>query len=120
MIQKFDELEALFDSPEKHTKFRFAEDADGDWCGPKHPDAACWCLSGGFTRVFSTSLFHTSEHPEIRKCRWCLSEAVEKYSGGKDIIDFNDHKDTTVEDVRYVIREAKKLYIKSEQSKKTR
>ncbi len=103
-------LSQLFDVPSKWTKGCDARNNVGEEVEVKSKTAICWCLSGGLGLVPSTETRYTYSQ--------CLDEAVielfpTRY--GLDVgfankfVDFNDHPDTTFEDVQKVILRAEEL-----------
>ena len=79
----------LIDSPEKWCKGGFAVDINNHIVSVKSESAVCWC-AGGATRKFTG--MHNWQVGEVALSRF-------KPSGFNSVFGYNDHPDTTHEDI---------------------
>jgi hypothetical protein len=90
----------LIDSPEKWTKGEYARDASGKSIDFSSNDAQCFCLRGAIYRL-------GDDNDECRQNLHNLSRAVARlYPQFWGVTSFNDHPETTFEDVQKVLKEA--------------
>jgi hypothetical protein len=107
---EFKTLVELFSDPSRHTKGVYARNAKGECVNEHDGDAVCFCLSGAIARVYGEnnwdeqSVLTGCVHNAIRK----LCPAYRIKMGG--VPAFNDHKETTVEMIQAVVKEAEERY----------
>ncbi len=105
---KFKTVSALYRAPSRWVKFKWAgvRVKEHDLVVPaqiRGKNANCWCLSGGIALVYPIK-----ERSAIRrKVESAIKELFPFRTSDGSIIAFNDHADTTIEDVREVVRAAK-------------
>jgi hypothetical protein len=87
----------LLSSPEKWTKGADARNSNGNIVYTNSDDASCFCLRG------AVILCRISLPTARTKLRAALTKLYPTFS---DYVDFNDHPDTTFEDVQKVLKEA--------------
>lgn len=112
-------VDQILSQPGAWTKGEFARDEEGIDCGPNDDEATCWCILGALDHAYETDLFFYQENPElfpevVKASRAILAAArelfPERLEGTKDeempIPVFNDHHDTTLDDVKKVLHRA--------------
>jgi hypothetical protein len=105
-------LQELYSTPTCWTQTHSAINADGYDVGPNDNDACCWCLLGGVAHVYEETI------PIRRKL---AESALQLFSTRIDraspntavdsvccqiVVDFNDNKATTIDDIRKVVAHA--------------
>lgn len=98
-------LSELLDKPEKWTKGSSARDKNNKQVHPQEPEAVCWCLEGGLRCVTNGNRWS----PWVETLRSTIIRLFPNRTdplGVKIISTFNDHPDTTFEDIQKVIKEA--------------
>ncbi len=89
----------LLKDPARWTKRANARDESGWIVSILDPNAACFCLSGAFQKIYGTNIW---DHPAGRRLE---DEVGEPYS--YDPIGFNDHLATTHQDIMSILRKTK-------------
>lgn len=110
LISKLRALRDLYDHPNHWVKGKYSVDNKGSIVQPYSAEAVSWCLTGGANLVTATPEL------DIVLCLMLikvLSHNIQLLyptrSRGSELFtldDFNDHPDTTIEDVRKVIEYA--------------
>ena len=100
-------LQEFFDNtPEKWTQHDYARDKNGRETSIFDPEATCFCLLGGISKVYNVTVDDLDDKTlEIREK---INEAIRKLFPDRPsyIHKFNDHPDTTFEDIKKVLKEA--------------
>lgn len=95
-------LQELFTDERRWTKYTLGRNAAGAPLGVRALNkATCFCLSGGFCFVYGFG----KAAPEWAR----LKAAILRHgpaSYGDDVVQFNDHHKTTIEDIRAIVKEA--------------
>ena len=102
LVEKIDEILKIFRSAKRWTQGYYAKDQHGTWTHLESPEAKSWCLTGVLVKVCSLSLY-LQLYDVIKET--ILQLHPENNSG---IVYWNDKKSTTIQDVRAVLRLAKK------------
>lgn len=99
-LRKFKSLRELFRTPSRWCKGSLARSSTGEEVQPRGTKAAKFCLVGAVYRVYPpTKRWRVEEE---------LSHSIGKVTGrARDIVEFNDDMETTFEDIRKVLKEAK-------------
>lgn len=101
ILEKTDEL---LSSPERWNKGRYYDKRKN-----------CWCLKGALYRRDSSSFFSTNpNYLDVNSASLFVRKAIlelfpQRNFPGACVIGFNDHPDTTFEDVKAVLKRAKEL-----------
>ena len=100
----------LFDSPQKWTKGTEACSEDGSAVSPTSPLATRWCLLGGLLHCYGDSS-ETYLRAQAALCDALLGSESESESESESIIEWNDHKWTTFDDLRLLLVQAQEGHI---------
>ncbi len=97
-------LTQLFSDASKWTKGHGARTQSDAGIFYDSPEACKWCLVGGVAKCY----FGSADYQEALEC---VRMAIKKlFPGFPTVISFNDHKDTTFEDVVKVIKLAEERH----------
>ena len=107
MIEKM--IETLAQA-EAWTKGAFARTAKGRIIGPECKNAKCFCMEGAGLRVDRNGFFDAEHLIEA-----AVSELFQRRSPYGSIPYFNDHPDTTHDDVLVVLRRAREFELAAEE-----
>lgn len=107
VMRNLDNIRALFCAQFRWTKGCSARKSDGSFAIPEAEEASCWCLVGACSKCCdyereNTRLLIRAACQSLFRDR-CDSELV------SDEAAFNDHPETTFQDVLKVLSEASKL-----------
>ena len=96
----------VISSPEKWTKGTYARDSSGFPTGSRCSESVCWCAVGALTVAYGYSLNGVGDayHEALFKVEHKLREMGKGGPHGY-ITTFNDHPDTTYEDVYNLLKE---------------
>lgn len=103
---KFDSIHELFSRADRWVKGSLAytvADPEGSLavsCKVTSPKAVCFCLLGGVKRVYAPG----DRTPVQRRLRDVIKRLFPDRAYRGDIIDFNDHSDTDIKDIRKVVK----------------
>lgn len=97
-IVLLEDLDRLFDTPDKWTKGAFAREADGRAVTTINTRATCWCFMGGLERV----CFERYHDRVVANVLYKIGATI----GLNSIPGWNDRATTTFEDVKAVIHGA--------------
>lgn len=101
MSCEFKTLAELFQDPARHTKESFARTSRAVPVDALDPCATCWCLLGGFEKVYRDA------DRSIQETAWRrLKAALRKRTPTQPIVTYNDDPKTTPQDIYQLCLEA--------------
>ncbi len=98
----------LFDQPDKWIKFCLANDKEGKECYFGADRAYSYCLLGGIHRLVYDESYNVVElnRKLVQSIRKIFPSRVYSDANAPAIVEFNNHQDTTFEDIRKVLEDA--------------
>ena len=100
MTKKYKSLQQLFRKESRWTQCAYARDKEGNEVPIRSKRAVCFCLSAGVELVYSPNKGHEVREHLID----VIARRRLQYSGTTW---YNDRTDTTIEDIRSLVKEAK-------------
>jgi len=96
ILRILNRADKLLNSKQDWTKHTLARDQQGDKCSPHNNDATCWCIVGAIKR----SLPGNNTLP--------ASKYLEELLGIKFLGTWNDHPDRTFQEIKGLLRRARR------------
>ena len=106
LVVRIDEILKLFRNAKRWTKGFFAKDEFNNSVYSDYPGAVCWCLAGAINKVCAESNCRSSTNLLSLFVEGAINQLYPKTCSA--ITYWNDQPQTTIKDVRSVLRLAKK------------
>jgi U3 small nucleolar RNA-associated protein 14 len=99
----FEAMGELFTDSPRWTQGYYARDAQGKMTESDKPEAVCFCLMGAHNLIEDNETRYAVNDAMVKSCRLMSKKH------GSNVVEFNDDKATTIDDIREFVEINKQL-----------